>query len=105
MQHTQSRSAFSRRSFLHLSTAASAGLALRVMTEPMLARADVKVFPKGAVIIDANENPLGPCAAARQAIAEITPQGGRYSLGLTDDLIATFAQAEGWPTRRPRQAT
>ena len=95
MQHTRLMSAFSRRSFLHLSTAASAGLALRVVTEPMLARAQVKVFPKDAVIIDANENPLGPCGAARQAIAEITPEGGRYSLGLTDDLIATFAQAEG----------
>ena len=39
MQHTRLMSAFSRRSFLHLSTAASAGLALRVVTEPMLARA------------------------------------------------------------------
>jgi histidinol-phosphate aminotransferase len=95
MQHTHSLPAFSRRLFLHLSTAASAGLALRVMTEPMLARAQVKVFPKDAVMIDANENPLGPCAAARQAIAEITPQGGRYLLGLTGDLIAIFAQREG----------
>ena len=95
MQHTQFLSAFSRRSFLHLSTAASAGLALRIITEPMLARANVKVFAKDAVVIDANENPLGPSAAARQAIAEITPQGGRYSLGLTDELIASFVQREG----------
>jgi histidinol-phosphate aminotransferase len=95
MRQRQSVSPFSRRSFLRLSAAASATLALRVVTEPMLARAQVKAFPKGAVIIDANENPLGPCDAARQAIADITPQGGRYSLELTDDLIAAFAQAEG----------
>jgi histidinol-phosphate aminotransferase len=86
---------FSRRSFLHFSTAASAGLAYRIMTEPLLARTGVKTFPKDAVMIDSNENPLGPCSDARQAVAAITPQGGRYSLNLTDDLIALFCQMEG----------
>src|SRR5438046_6895171 len=33
----------------------------------------------GAVVIDANENPLGPCDAARKAIVDMAPQGGRYS--------------------------
>jgi histidinol-phosphate aminotransferase len=86
---------FSRRAFLHLSSAASAAMALRIVTEPMLARGQVKVFPKDAVMIDANENPLGPCTEARQAIAAITPQGGRYLLGFPDELSAAFAQAEG----------
>jgi histidinol-phosphate aminotransferase len=61
----------------------------------MLAHAREKAFPPGAVIIDQNENPLGPCQAARDAIASITPQGGRYSSNLTDDLAEVFAAAEG----------
>jgi len=69
-------------------------MALRIVTEPLLARAGVKSFPKDAVMIDSNENPLGPCSDARQAIAAITPQGGRYSLNMTDDLIALFSQME-----------
>ena len=84
----------SRRSFLSLSAAASAALALRIVTEPMLARARVHNFPKDAIRIDANENPLGPCAAAREAATAIVPQGGRYSDWLTDDLVKTLAEME-----------
>jgi len=61
----------SRRSFLSLSAAASAALALRIVTEPMLAHARVHNFPKDAIRIDSNENPLGPGASAREAIAAI----------------------------------
>ena len=46
-------------------------------------------------MIDSNENPLGPCQAARDAMAAILPQGGRYSDNLTDELVSTFAQIEG----------
>jgi len=31
-------------------------------------------FPKDAIRIDSNENPLGPGASAREAIAAIIPQ-------------------------------
>jgi len=48
-----------------------------------------------AVLIDSNENPLGPCQAARDAISAIIPLGGRYSDNLTDDLVSAFAQQEG----------
>src|SRR5580700_6833992 len=85
----------SRRSFLSLSAAASAALALRIVTEPMLAHARVHTFPKDAIRIDANENPLGPGASAREATAAIIPQGGRYSDGLTDDLVKAIAEMEG----------
>jgi histidinol-phosphate aminotransferase len=47
------------------------------------------------VIIDANENPLGPCSVAREAIAEITSDSGRYSFWLTEDLTKRFAAQEG----------
>ncbi|MGD1216424.1 MAG: pyridoxal phosphate-dependent aminotransferase [Terriglobales bacterium] len=85
----------SRRSFLSLSAAASAALALRIVTEPMLARARVHNFPKDAIRIDANENPLGPSASAREAATAIVPQGGRYSDYLTDDLVKTITEMEG----------
>ena len=87
---------FSRRSFLHLSAAASATAAFRVMTEPMLAHAARRrPHDKDAVLIDSNENPLGPCQAARDAMAAILPLGGRYSDNLTDELVQTFASMEG----------
>ena len=87
---------FSRRSFLHLSAAASAATAFRVMTEPMLAAASRrKPHPADAVVIDSNENPLGPSQSAREAVSAIIPQGGRYSDDLTDELVSTFAQIEG----------
>jgi histidinol-phosphate aminotransferase len=95
MARDRSVSSASRRSFLSLSAAASAALALRVVTEPMLARAARHKLVHDGVMIDANENPLGPCAAAREAITAIAPQGGRYSDWLTDDLVQQIAQAEG----------
>jgi len=86
----------SRRSFLQVSAAASAVAALRVVSEPMLAAAArIKIVPPGGVVIDGNENPLGPSAAAREAAAAILPQGGRYMDQLTTDLTESFAQMEG----------
>ena len=84
----------SRRSFLSLSAAASAALALRIITEPMLAHARVDNFPKNAIRIDSNENPLGPSASAREAAIAIVPQGGRYSDYLSDDLLKTLGEME-----------
>jgi histidinol-phosphate aminotransferase len=86
---------FSRRSFLQLSAAASAAAAYRVVTEPMLAWAGANDVSKDAILINANENPLGPCAAAREAIAAMIPQGGRYQFELTNDLVETIARTEG----------
>jgi len=87
---------FSRRSFLHLSAAASTAAAFRLMSEPMLAAAARRrVPPPGAVVIDSNENPLGPCPAALDAMAKVIPTGGRYSDNLTDELVNTFVQLEG----------
>ena len=92
---SQNFSPFSRRSFLQLSAAASAAAAFQIVTEPMLAAAARKPVPKDAIMIDANENPLGPSQAARDAVSAIIPLGGRYLFDLTDDLRHTFAQLEG----------
>ncbi len=48
--------------------------------------------PAGAVLINANENPLGPCKSACEAIAAMAPMGGRYDLtGQTEQLTQTVA--------------
>jgi len=90
----------SRRSFLQSSMAAIAGAAAyRIVTEPMLAHAQTRPRihsrPKDAVMINANENPLGPCDSARSAVAEMAAQGGRYSDWLTDELVDKFCELEG----------
>jgi histidinol-phosphate aminotransferase len=88
-------SALSRRSFLQASTVASAAVALRIVTEPMLAYARWPAYPTDAVLINSNENPLGPCAAAREAVVAITPQSGRYLDHLTDELIKQYSRSVG----------
>jgi len=83
----------SRRTFLQLSAAAAA---FQIVTEPMLAAAARhRPFSKDGVMIDSNENPLGPSQPARDAMFAILPLGGRYLDNLTEELIQTFAQQEG----------
>ena len=91
----------SRRSFLQLSAAAATITGFRMATEPMLAHAarhQVQVDRKEAIFLDSNENPLGPSAAAREAIAAITPEGGRYRDDLSEDLVKLFAEQQGLKT-------
>lgn len=95
----------SRRNFLRYAAMAAA---TPILTEAHFARAAqqsaVKPVSSGgrhdfflnapldAVLLNANENPLGPCQAAREAITKLVPTGGRYDFfGETDKLIKTFA--------------
>jgi histidinol-phosphate aminotransferase len=94
----------SRRSFLRYAALAAA---TPILTEAHFARAAQAAVkpaagngrhdfflapPPDAVLINANENPLGPCQAARDAIARLTPTSGRYDFsGETDQLIRTFS--------------
>ena len=98
----------SRRSFLRM-----AGLAatLPLVSEAHFALAAQKAaapkpvdgdFPHptnpNAVMINANENPLGPCDAALSAICSIARTGGRYdSTGIEDELTAQLATEFGLP--------
>ncbi len=85
-----------RRSFLQVSAAAAAvAVGFRIVTEPMLAAAASRPYPKDAVLINANENPLGPCGVACGAVNDVASQGGRYSFWMTDDLLKTFSAMEG----------
>jgi histidinol-phosphate aminotransferase len=85
----------SRRYFLRVSAAASALTPLGMLSEPLLAAAQRPPLATDAVVIDQNENPLGPSRAARDAIAAMIPQGGRYLDNLTEEMVQTFARQEG----------
>src|SRR5258705_2767530 len=91
----------SRRSFLQLGVAGPAVLASGIRGESFFATSARAgslprgPFPKDAVIIDANENPLGPCPVAREAIYQISGDSGRYSFWLTEDLGKRFAEQQG----------
>ena len=88
---------FSRRSFFRFAAGASALATMPILTESHLALAQRPHFadPNKGIHIDANENPLGPSEAARQAIVDIVPRGGRYLFNLEMDLTETFAKLEG----------
>lgn len=92
---SRSFSPLSRRSFLQASGMASAALAMRVVTEPVLAYAAEPDHPHDSIFINANENPLGPCAAARAAVTDITPRSGRYLNEATREFTSLFAGSVG----------
>jgi histidinol-phosphate aminotransferase len=89
----------SRRSFFGLAAAATAAAAVPILTEPQLALAQrrrvARDYAPGAVRIDANENPLGPCSGACAVMSSLLPEGGRYDFDLTQKLVDTFSAAEG----------
>ncbi len=88
---------FSRRHFGRLASLIAGGAALPFYNESALAQlSQVRGAPADAVMINANENPLGPCAEAAEAMRNIIAKGGgRYNYGETDDFKATLAEQEG----------
>jgi histidinol-phosphate aminotransferase len=84
-----------------LRTAAFMAAAAPILGEAELAHAKLAsqmmgVLPPDAVIINANENPLGPCKAACEAITKILPLGGRYDrMGELDALTNEYAALHG----------
>jgi len=88
-----------RRSFVRIASAASAVALARITTEADLAFAQrvrpLTNVPADAILINANENPLGPCAQACSAMADLGVRGGRYEYGMTTELLKTFAEIEG----------
>jgi histidinol-phosphate aminotransferase len=67
-----------RRQFGRIAALLSADTSLPFYNEPALAQ-DLKVMasiPPDAARLNTNENPMGPCPAALDAIRDIIPQGG-----------------------------
>ena len=90
------RRGFTRRNFGRIASLITAGAALPFYNEPALAQLSrVRNIPPDAVIINANENPLGPCPEAADAIHSVVQKGGRYMYDLTDALVNTLAEQEG----------
>jgi histidinol-phosphate aminotransferase len=90
------RRGFSRRNFGRIATVLTAGAALPFYNEHALAQLSmVRDMPADAVKINANENPMGPCAEAADAIHSVIKDGGRYMYEKTYELSETLAGIEG----------
>jgi histidinol-phosphate aminotransferase len=91
---------FSRRSFGRVAALLAAGSVLPLSGESVLAQLSALPggVPAGAVKIDANENPMGPCPEAIEAATAMVMQGGRYSYHQADAFISAMAKIEGLKT-------
>lgn len=88
--------AISRRGFGRLAMLATAAATLPFYSEATLAQlSKVGPMPEGAVKINANENPLGPCPEAAEAIHQMVQKGGRYLYEETDTFSKLLAEQEG----------
>lgn len=87
---------YSRRHFGRIATILGAGATLPFYNESALAHqlSKTRDLPADAVKINANENPLGPCAEAADATYNAVKQGGRYRFEDADVLAETMAGVE-----------
>ncbi len=86
----------SRRNFSRMAALLAAGASLPFYNETSLAQLSrIGPLPPDAVKINANENPLGPCPEAADAIAKVVAKGGRYMYEETDTFAKTLAEQEG----------
>jgi histidinol-phosphate aminotransferase len=93
------RRGLTRRDFVRMATLLTAGASLPFYNELTLAQ-DLKAIasvPPDAVRLNTNENPMGPCPAAIEAIRTIVPQGGRYLFDQTFAFVEAMAAGEGLP--------
>jgi len=87
---------FSRRSFARIGGLLGAGAALPFYNEPALAQlSNIGPLPPDAVKINANENPMGPCTEAAEAIYNVVKKGGRYLYEETFSFAKVLADQEG----------
>jgi len=88
---------FTRRNFGRFAAVLTAGASLPFYNEPAMAQLSAirGQMPADAVKINANENPLGPCPEAAEAIHNIVQKGGRYLYEETFGFQETMAELEG----------
>ncbi len=88
---------FSRRAFGKFTTLMTAGASLPFYNEAALAQglSAMRGLPPDAVRINANENPLGPCNEAAEAIYGVVKKGGRYLYEETFGFTKLQADLEG----------
>jgi histidinol-phosphate aminotransferase len=88
---------FSRRAFGRFAALITAGSSLPFYNESAMAQglSAVRGLPPDAVRINANENPLGPCPEAAEAIFGVVRKGGRYLYEETFGFTKLQAELEG----------
>ncbi len=89
----------SRRQFGRAAALLAAGAALPFYNEAALAQdlKEIASVPPDAVRLNTNENPMGPCPAALEAIRRVVPLGGRYLFDQTHAFVAALAADVGLP--------
>ncbi len=92
----------SRRCFGKIASLLTAGSALTISSEMAMAQASRVNAPIGAVMINANENPLGPCKEAIDAVRGIATQGGRYLFSEGERVRDLLSESEGLQADRVR---
>src|ERR1700676_3702534 len=88
---------FSRRYFGRFATVLAAGTTLPFYNESAMAQLSMikGPMPSDAVKINANENPLGPCPEAAEAMYSVIQKGGRYLYEETFGFQQAMADVEG----------
>ena len=92
-------SGMSRRQFGRAAALLAAGAALPFYNEAALAQdlKEIASVPPDAVRLNTNENPMGPCPAALEAIRKVVPLGGRYLFDQTHAFVEALADDVGLP--------
>jgi histidinol-phosphate aminotransferase len=95
---------FSRRAFGRIATLIGAGAAgLPFYNEPAMAQLSmIGPVPPDAVMINSNENPMGPCPEALEVMYGVVRNGGRYMFEKSFELAETLAEIEGVPASHVR---
>jgi histidinol-phosphate aminotransferase len=93
------RRGFTRRHLGKVASLLAAGAALPFYNEGAMAQLSAVSgdIPQDVVRINANENPLGPCPEAANAVAAAVAQGGRYQFELTPAFSNLLAELESLP--------
>jgi histidinol-phosphate aminotransferase len=87
---------YSRRDFFKVASLMGAAASLPFFNEAALAQLSSfgNEVPHDAILINANENPLGPCPQALEAAMNMVKDGGRYHFEATFQLRQLLAQQE-----------
>jgi histidinol-phosphate aminotransferase len=87
---------YTRRNIGRVATLVAGGAALPFFNESAMAQLSMRLgAPADAVRINANENPLGPCPEAAEAMYAIIKGGGRYQYEKTFEFQKTQADLDG----------
>jgi histidinol-phosphate aminotransferase len=93
---------FSRRDFFRVASLMGAAASMPFFGEAVLAQLSAfgNEVPPDAVLINANENPLGPCPQALEAAMNMVKDGGRYHFETTYQFRQLLAQQENLSTEQ-----